>query len=163
MPNDDDEKADIYSPDMYFHETKGPFSKPFFNILFEKFPKHRDQAWFDISEIFKILNSNEYLAEIPRYANARETYANVQLISASLILFCKNLLTFKQVSNAVTAFQLAAKETRLGERIPLDAKSINNALWLMNLSMGDTVIQAWLERVDHWLEYWSNHNRLKWE
>lgn len=77
MPHDDDGKTDMYIPDLYFYEQKGPFSKPFFNILFEKFPKHRDIWKFEMTEIFKILNSNEYLAEIPWYANARETYANI--------------------------------------------------------------------------------------
>lgn len=77
MPSDDDEKADIYAPDLYFFEQKGPFSKPFFNIFYEKFPKHWDIARFEMSEIFKILNSNDYLSEIPWYANAWETYANL--------------------------------------------------------------------------------------
>jgi len=77
---------------MYITELKGPFSKPFFNIVYDQIPNHKNEYYVPLNKIFKILHSPEYLDEVPWYANARETWANIELISSTLILFKRNLI-----------------------------------------------------------------------
>jgi uncharacterized protein YneF (UPF0154 family) len=98
---------------------------------------------------------------VPLYANFRETWANIELISATIILYMKNLIpNFRVVYTAVKAFAIAARETKFGERIPLTTKSISNALRLMNKCMGDNVIEAWIQQVYHLLQCKTNPGRL---
>ena len=87
-----------------------------------------DTKKFKMKEIFRILNSPEFMHEVPKYANARETHANIKLMSSALICFHKGYLTLREISESIKAFQLIAKETKVGERIPLTPAEINKVL-----------------------------------
>lgn len=50
---------------MYITELKGPFSKPFFNIVYDQIPNHKNEYYVPLNKIFKILHSPEYLDEVP--------------------------------------------------------------------------------------------------
>ena len=102
--------------------------------------------------VFKIVNSSEFFQSVPRYCNARETWANIQLINSGLILFKKGYMQLKEMNQAVKAFSIAAKDTKVGERIPLDAGEINKALRILDKCMGELIINTWIERTSHMLE-----------
>lgn len=87
---------------MYIDELKGPFSKPFFDLVYERLPNHKNEQYVPLKEIFSILHSQEFMSAVPLYANSRETWANIELISATIILFKKNLIpNFRIVYTAV--------------------------------------------------------------
>lgn len=120
-------------------------------------------ADFPMRELFKIVNNPTFLRDVPKYSNSRETWANIQLIKSSLILYRRQYLTLSEISNAVKSFTLAARETKVGERIELHPVEINKALRLLDRSMGDVVINEWIKRCHSSLECNQNSKRLLYE
>ena len=89
---------------MYVNYPKGPFSGPFFEIFLENHPKHQEQDNFELEEIFKIIHSSKYLWMVPKYANSRETWANIFLVTSAIVLYKKGLLNMLEIYDGVKAF-----------------------------------------------------------
>lgn len=72
---------------MYMKAPKGHYSSVFFDIFFERYPDHEKRDSFPMKNVFEVVNSLEFLQKVPRYVNQRETWANIQLVNAGLILY----------------------------------------------------------------------------
>ena len=55
------------------------------------------------------------------------------------------MLGYKQIEEGLKAFTLAGKETKIGERIKLEASKITQALRLINKTMSEAkIMEAWI-------------------
>ena len=96
--------------------------------------------------VFETLNSSEFLKEVPKFCNARETHLNIKVLSSAFILTKKQLLTDTEIGQGLRAFTLAGKETKIGERVKQDSTKIDKALRLVNKVIGDkSIIDKWIE------------------
>lgn len=119
----------------------GTFYEPFLANLKEKYNDDENL----LSRTFKTLNSIRFLRSVPLFCNARETHLNIKLITSSIILTKKQIMTHKQITEGVRAFTLAGKETKIGERIKLEPSKIQQALRLINKTMSESkMIKAWI-------------------
>jgi hypothetical protein len=59
--------------------------------------------------------------------NSRETYSNIKLITAALILLKKGYLTADEIRHALLAYTLTARDAKR-EFLPLDHEWVNKAL-----------------------------------
>ena len=59
--------------------------------------------------------------------NSRETYSNIKLITATLILIKKGYLSADEIRHALLAYTLTAREFQI-EFLPLEYEKVNKAL-----------------------------------
>ena len=81
----------------------------------------------DIQSLFSVLNSPDALQRIPKFTNARLSYANVKLIEAVFILTEKKYLGDSDIKAGLIAFQLVSRELKR-HFLPLNFRVISRVL-----------------------------------
>jgi hypothetical protein len=110
--------------------------------------------------VFDSINSNDFLVEVPKFCNARETHLNIKVLSTSFILLKKQLMSYQEIADGLRAFTLAGKESKIGERVKLDTSKINQSLRLINKSMSEVkMMEKWIKLCDKKLD--CNNKRDK--
>ena len=69
-----------------------------------------ESMWLSYNDVFKLLNSKDFLRDVPRYLNSRGTYDNIRLVITVLVLLRYNYLTSNEVRLALDAFTLTCRE-----------------------------------------------------
>lgn len=104
--------------------------------------------------MFEAINSIEFLIEVPKFWNARESHLNIKVLISAFILIKKQLLSYEEITAGLRAFTLAGKESKIGERVMLDHYKIDQALRLINKVISNKKF------IDIWVELW--YSKLDW-
>lgn len=113
------------------------------------------------TKIFAALRHDEFIEGVPKFMNHRETYSNILLIKAAIIISQKKFLTLKKIREGVYAWNQICRQENCSN-LPIDFELLNNALMLVNLTMSELLMKKWFELMKPYLEC-ENENRKKFD
>ena len=79
-------------------------------------------------QVFKLLNSPEFLNAVPMFMNSRGTWDNIRLVVTSLVLLNHNFLTIEDIAHAVDVYTLMCREKKSEGYLKLDYEVIQRTL-----------------------------------
>eukprot|EP00347_Sterkiella_histriomuscorum_P008430 403345124 len=130
----------------------GPFLAPLKEILNEEYGiESFTQKDIEMQTLFKALYNKNFLKDIPLYLNHRETIANVKLVTTSIIIYKKGLLSLKEISAGINAYSIVEKKLK-SSNIPLKESLIQQILRLINRTMSEELIRSWIKKCRPQLE-----------
>jgi len=117
-----------------------------------------EKEMVEAKELFATLRSSEFLQITPLCVNNRETFCNIKLVSASLIIISKGFLSLDDIRAGLTAFTLISRETK-SEFLPLFMEKIMKAFRLVNKTICETVLKKWYQANKSYLDC-ESENRM---
>lgn len=63
-------------------------------------------AYIEVQTIFRALQHQNFLKNIPKFLNGRTTNSNIRLIIASVVLIQEGKMSFKDIRKGIKAFEL---------------------------------------------------------
>ena len=106
--------------------------------------------WLSYNDVFKLLNSKDFLRDVPRYLNSRGTYDNIRLVITVLVLLRYNYLTSNEVRLALDAFTLTCREYE-DDYMELEFNTVQKALRLMGKVISQDIFNSWCEMMKKYL------------
>lgn len=121
-------------------------------------------AELEMHFVFRVLNSIEFMSEVPLYVNSMETHSNIRLVISTLIIFRKDLLTLPKIREGLRAFHLSALLQKSKMKLSLLPDDINTCLRLINLTLPKRFVREWSKLNEPMLEcFQPNNNRTELE
>ena len=138
-----------------------------------------DRLDVPFKKVFEILNSPDYLAEVPpvsnsielltnralQFMNHRGTWDNIRLVVTSLVLLNHNYLTADEIKLAIDAYTLQCRDREKRsefsvEYLELTFEIVQKALRLMGKAISEKIYNAWVQRMEPFLMCYDR-NRLE--
>ena len=93
--------------------------------------------------------------------NHRETYSNILLIKAAIIISQRKYLSLKKIKDGIYAWTQICHELNCSN-LPINFKLLNEVLRLVNLTMSEILMQKWFDHMKPFMEN-ETENRKKFE
>eukprot|EP00347_Sterkiella_histriomuscorum_P021092 403335284 len=132
----------------------GPMYQPLVDIL-EKNGKvitsQVGEFFTEIKDVFTTIHSTAFLTTTPLFLNHRETYANIMLITTSVMITRKSYMTIDEIRHGLLAYTLISRECK-NEWLPMYVEKIIKAFRMVNKTISEVILKKWFEHVRSNLE-----------